>query len=81
MQRLPAMSSQLGRSYRNSSDLVRSQLHKRGLGQVRPREDEWGRVGTSGDEFAETLVGVVGQQRGALLARGSTVNQKKPNDE
>ena len=46
--------------------------------------DKFARVRTSGDEFAETLdggVGVVGQQRGALLARGSTVKQKKPDDE
>jgi hypothetical protein len=38
--------------------------------------DKSARVRTSGDEFAQTLdgrIGVVGQQRGALLARGSTV--------
>jgi len=56
---------------------VQSQERKRGL-------DKSARVGTSGEEFAETLdgrIGVVGQQRGALLARGSTVKLKKPNDE
>jgi len=71
------MSSQFGRSCPNSSELVQSQERKRGL-------DKSARVGTSGEEFAETLdgrIGVVGQQRGALLARGSTVKLKKPNDE
>ena len=46
--------------------------------------DKSTRVRTSGDEFVQTLdgrIGVVGQQRGALLARGSTVKQKKPDDE
>ena len=51
--------------------------------------DKFARVRTGGDEFAQSWdgqswdgrIGVVGQQRGALLARGSTVKQKKPDDE
>jgi hypothetical protein len=46
--------------------------------------DKSARVRRSWDEIAQTLegrIGVVGQQRGALLARGSTVKRKKPNDE
>ena len=46
--------------------------------------DKFARVRRSREEIAQTLdgrIGVVGQQRGALLARGSTVKQKKPNDE
>jgi hypothetical protein len=46
--------------------------------------DKSAKVRKRGDEFAQTLdgrIGVVGQQRGALLARSSTVKQKKPNGE
>src|ERR1700720_3606189 len=41
---LAATSSQLEQSCANLSDLVRSQVWKRGLGQVRPSKDGWGRV-------------------------------------
>jgi hypothetical protein len=37
--------------------------------------------GLAGRPVSMRPKGVVGQQRGALLARGSTVKQKKPNDE
>ena len=60
------------------SDLIGSILSQRRLGQDYPSRD------TSGDNLTQSVdggIGVVGQQRGALLARGSTVKQKKPNDE